>query len=149
MIPDNFEKKAITFLLAALAVLMLAEALCRHLRPAAAPAVLKLAAACLAWMVSLGMARVAALGAHIRMSFLGGVVSAACRDRLSRFADLTFLLFAVSTFAAGSVALFLSLRYERLPSHPLVYAAIPAGSLLAIVRLIGRLRRSGGGGEAA
>lgn len=146
-IPDDLEKRLTILLLAAIALLMLAQALCRHLLPWAAAWQLKAAAGCLAWLISLGMAGAAAQGTHIRMPFLAGLVPPAGRARLARFADLAFLLFALCTLAAGCVALYLSLGREQLPSHPIVYAAIPAGSLLAVVRLIGRLKTPRGGGE--
>ena len=145
-IPDTFEKTAISVLLAALATLMLIAAFCRHLIPDYHPAVLKTASGTLAWMAFLGMARAAALGLHVRVSILEDAVSTWSRRRLALVADIVFLVFAIVTFAVGCVVFWLSLARDGLPGHPLIYAALPAGSLLTVVRLWERLHAAEGTG---
>lgn len=139
----NLEKNLIAALLAAIALCMLAAAVCRHLRPDWHEWPLKAAGGCLAWMASVGMARAALLGAHVKVSFFQALLPAAWRDRLARFADAAFLLFAVASLGVGCIVLALSLGDGAVRGHPLVYAAIPAGSLLTILRLVERLRQGG------
>jgi TRAP-type C4-dicarboxylate transport system permease small subunit len=146
-IGENLEKNLIELSLAAIAVFMLAEALCRHLAPGIHAWPLKAAGGCLAWMASLGIARAAALGLHVKMAVLPLVLAEKGRRRLERLADAVFLLFSLVSLAAGCVVLVRSILRPDSPGHPLVYAAIPVGSALSILRLWERLRRGEAGGR--
>lgn len=146
---ENLEKRLLSLFLTAIAFFMLAEAFCRHVLPGVHVWPLKAAGGCLAWMASLGIARAAATGAHVRITVLPLVVSPSGRRRLEHFADAVFLLFSLVSLAAGVVVLARSLARPDSPGHPLVYAAIPAGSVLSIIRLWERLRRGGADGEAS
>lgn len=143
ILPDNLEKDCISALLAAIVVSMLAEAFCRHLLPGFHDWPLRAAGGCLAWMASLGMARAAALGLHIRVAFIEGMVAPRRRLLLSRIANAAFLIFSLVSLVVGCLVFFRSLTRANLPSHPLVYAAIPVGSLLTVIRLLERLLSPG------
>lgn len=138
---DNLEKNGLAILLAAMGLCMLAAACCRHLYPALHPFALRAAAGCLTWLASLGMARAAALGLHTRVSFIEDFVSPAAKRRLNEIADVGFLVFAAFSFAVGCVALRGGLAPPHAAERPFVLAAIPVGSLLAIIRLVQRIRK--------
>lgn len=137
---ENFEKNLVSGLHACLALLMLAAAVCRHLVPPWHPPLLRTAGGCLAWLASLGMARAAVLGMHIKVSFLRELLPERDKPRLRRFADVVFLLFTVVSFGVGCLVFVLSFTRDAIPGHPLSYAAIPAGSALTAFRLQERLR---------
>lgn len=141
----SFEKTAIAALLALLVPIMLAAALCRHLAPQLHPPVLAAAAACLAWLSSLGMAHAAAENAHIQIPVLKNCVSKKNGRRLETAADCAFLLFSLASLVIGLVVLRRSLAPAGLPGHPVIYASIPAGSALTVFRLLQRLRGNGTG----
>lgn len=145
ILPESLEKHLIAVLLAAIVLIMLIEAACRHLWPEVQVYPLKVAGGCLAWMASLGMSRAASLGAHIRVSFVEMYVNDQNRRRLSRIADIAFFIFTVVSLVVGCLVLYRSLVRENIPSHPIVYAAIPAGSILTMIRLVERLRAPSGG----
>lgn len=145
---SNFEKNAISLLLAIIALLMLVEAFCRHFAPGLQGYPIKTAGGCLAWMASLGMSEAAAAGKHVKVSFLTNILGVGDRLRLAVFADLVFLLFSAASFGLGCFVLVRSLARNNPPSHPLVYAAIPVGSVLTMYRLVQRLRKGNGEDEA-
>lgn len=147
LLPDNLEKHLASLFLAAIVPLMLLEAAARHLMPQYQLLPLKAAGGCLAWMASLGMARAAATGVHVKVGFVADMLAAPGRRRLSRFADAAFLLFAGASFGIGCFVLARSLTQQLAAGHPLIYAAIPVGSLLAAVRLRQRLRAGGSKGN--
>jgi TRAP-type C4-dicarboxylate transport system permease small subunit len=138
-LPENLERDAIAALLAALLVLMLAAGVMRQLNPVWEGYLLRLASACLAWLVSLGMARAAALGTHIKTLSLVPLAPEARRRGLFRLADMVFFAFSLATLAIGCLVFCLALG-RGFPGHPLVYAAPPAGSLLTMLRIYGRRR---------
>lgn len=140
ILPENLEKDLIVVLLAAIVFFMLSEAFCRHMWPGTYAWPVKAAGGCLAWMASLGMSRAAALGAHIRVAFVAAMSRARTRRTLALISDLAYLVFSVVSFVVGCVVFFRSLTRDNLPSHPLIYAAIPVGSILTIARLVERLR---------
>ena len=141
-LPDNLEKNLVSVLLAVLVPTMLAAALCRHLLPDLHAHVLKFAAGCLAWLASLGMARAATLGLHVRVSVLADAASDAARRRLATAADFVFLLFALFSYALGAIA-FVGSLVREIPGHPLIHAAIPVGSALTAYRLVQNRRARG------
>lgn len=150
LLPDDFEKKLASALLVAIVFLMLFKVFSRHVFPGAGDGngYLRAAGVCMAWMVSLGMARAAFLGLHLKISvselFLPGRVV----RRLDMFADLLFLAFAVFLLAVGIVVLYLVLTLREPSLDLAVYAAIPFGSALTIVRLLERLVAGGNRKEA-
>lgn len=141
-LPHALEKYAIRLLLAAIAMLMLISPVVRRVWPGAAFQPLRLAADCLAWLISFGMARGASLGVHDRVVFLARRLGEGARRRLSLFADLAFLLFALTVLAAGVIAFARAWQGDgALAGCPLwVLAAAPTGAVLTIVRLAERLR---------
>ncbi len=142
---ERTEKFCLSALLSAIMILMLLEAGRRHLFPASEPWTVRAAAGCLAWLVSLGMARAAALGLHIRVSCIDTFVSPTTRHRFSQFADIVFLFFCLASCMVGLVVLYRSFYRPDLTSSPVVYAAIPAGSILTSWRLVHRLLMNDGG----
>lgn len=138
--PENLEKNLIVVLLGAIVFFMLCEAFCRHLWPGTYAWPVKAAGGCLAWMASLGMARAAALGLHIRVSFVEGLCGDRGKRLLSRISDIAYLAFSLVSLAVGCVVFARSLTRANLPSHPAVFLAIPVGSVLTILRLLERLR---------
>lgn len=139
-IPENFEKIIIAFLLAALVVLMLAAAACRHLWPEFHRHPLNAAAACLAWMACVGMARAAYLGTHVKVAVLEGLVGVRSRVRLRILADAMFFLFALLAFGVGVAVVVDALRHPSPSSHPFICASVPFGAALTMLRLTERLR---------
>lgn len=137
----DFEKNLLACLLAAMGLCMLAAAACRHLAPEWHPATLQAAAGCLTWLASLGMARAAGLGLHTRVSFIEELVSPRVKRRLNTVADIVFVLFSLVSLLVGLAAVAASFSPQYQPhGHPLIYAAIPIGSALTIVRLMQRIR---------
>ncbi|MCD8349367.1 MAG: TRAP transporter small permease subunit [Planctomycetaceae bacterium] len=145
----DWEKHLLAGLLAAIAVNMLAAAVTRHCFPAWQALPLKLAAGCLTWLASIGMARAAALGTHTRVSFIEDMAMPQTVDRLRTIADIAFLAFSLCSFAYGCVVFAASIARPGGPGHPLIYAAIPIGSALTAVRLVQRLRARLGKVETA
>lgn len=139
-ISENFEKRLVAALLAALVVFMLAAALCRHLAPEWNAYPLRASAGCLAWLGSLGMARAASLGIHVRVSVLENTASIRNRKRLHILADALFFLFAFAMLVVGLIVFIAAVRHPSPMAHPLICASIPAGSLLTMLRLAERLR---------
>lgn len=147
-IPDNLERNILLVLLPAMAVLMLAAAFYRHLFPSLPNAPLAAAGGCLTWISSFGMARAAARGLHIRVTVAEAAASEKTKKRLAILADAAFLLFAAFTFIIGCAVLVASARHPESPGHPLVYAALPLGSVVTMIRLVHRLRHAFGEPEA-
>ncbi|MCC8190739.1 MAG: TRAP transporter small permease subunit [Planctomycetes bacterium] len=139
-LPDQLEERLASGFLVALLACMLAEAIRRHRWPALEPVPLRAACGCLVWMASMGMAQAAADGKHIRVRHLPPLVGDTRRRQFSFFADLVFFLFAFLSCIAGSAALQYVLAGGSVASHPLVYAAIPVGSVFTMIRLYHRLR---------
>ena len=139
-LPDNLEKNAISVLLGIMASLMITAAFCRHLLPEWRHLPLAAAGGCLTWIASLGMARAAALGLHVRMSVLERAVDRDNRRRLTVFSDGAFMIFAAFTLVVGCAVLASSFINQRSPAHPLVYTALPVGSILTMIRLVRRMR---------
>ncbi len=136
----DWEKHLLSGLLAAIAVCMLAAAVTRHCFPAWQTVPLRLAAGCLTWLASVGMARAAGLGTHTRVSFIEDLSTPRTVNRLHTVADLAFLAFSLCSFAYGCIVFAASIARPGGPGHPLIYAAIPIGSALTAVRLVQRLR---------
>lgn len=146
-LPEDLEKDLSSVLFVAIVFFMLFKVCYRHLVPDAGNWPLRGAGICLAWMASIGMARGAALGLHLKavateLFFPGRVVR-----RLDVFADLAFLAFAVFLLVVGTLAFFLALTTPERSIHLLTYAAIPVGSTLTVIRLLERLLAGGDGKE--
>ncbi len=137
------EDACLTALISALVILMLIEAARRHFFPGSSPWSIRAAAGCLAWLVSIGMAKAASVGAHIRVACIDSMVSPTVRRRLSQFADIVFLLFCLASFMVGTAVLYRSLLRTDPFTNRIIYAAIPAGSALTILRLLQRLVKNG------
>lgn len=145
---DTIETRILPVMLSMLVILMLAAAVGRHLLPDAHGHILRLASGCLAWTASLGMARAAAAGVHVRISVVADAVSPEVRLRLSLIADGIFLLFSLATLLIGCYVLAVSLARADLPGHPSIYASLPVGGGLTALRLVQRIRRVLRGGGA-
>lgn len=139
-LPENFEKNVMAFLLVILVAAMLAAPAARHLSPRHHPFILNLAAGCLAWIASIGMARAAYLGLHARVSVTEGLVSPNKRRQLHTLADTVFIIFAMLAFALGVAVVAEAVRHPSPTSHPFIYASLPTGAALTVVRLVRRIR---------
>lgn len=148
LLPDNFEKNAISILLAVMAAFMIAAAVCRHLWPQWRHLPLSAAGCCLTWIASLGMARAAALGLHVRAGFIEKFARDKTRRRLGILSDAAFLVFAALTFAIGCAVLAVSLEKNGMSARIFVHGALPCGSVLTMGRLVRRIRTAFGEGGA-
>lgn len=68
-------------------------------------------------------------------------MSPRAKRRLNTVADIVFILFSIVSLLVGCAAVAASFSKQYQPhGHPLIYAAIPLGSALTIVRLVQRIR---------
>ncbi|MCC8179790.1 MAG: TRAP transporter small permease subunit [Planctomycetes bacterium] len=133
----DWDSWLIACLLTALAALMLGEAARRHLWPDSPAWTVKAASGCLAWLVSIGMAKAAESRLHIRVGSLLPLLPESWRGRAGIFGDSMFLFFCLASFVIGCVVLFRA--FDRSIPDALVCLAIPVGSALTMYRLVERL----------
>ncbi|MCD7898139.1 MAG: hypothetical protein LUG50_15945 [Planctomycetaceae bacterium] len=134
------ERRALVVLLILLVPLMLVAAACRHLAPEYHHIPLRAAAGCLTWLVSFGMSLAAATGIHTRVTCCVDRAGPEAAGRCRAVADWSFILLAVLSFAIGVLVVATNLSRHGANFGAVVYAAIPAGSLLTIHRLAERRR---------
>ncbi|MCC8167514.1 MAG: hypothetical protein LIQ31_15590 [Planctomycetes bacterium] len=136
----RLERRILVGLLTLLVPLMVVAAACRHLAPEYHYIPLRAAAGCLTWLVSFGMSLAAATGIHTRVTWCVAAAGPDVARRCQAVADWCFMLFAALSGAIGVVVVATNASRHGLGAGPVIYAAIPLGSLLTIYRLAERRR---------
>ncbi len=145
----GLERRVLVALLTLLVPLMLVAAACRHLAPEYHHIPLRAAAGCLTWLVSFGMSLAAATGIHTRVTCCVERAGAETVRKCEAVADWCFMLFAALSFVIGALVVAANVSRHGIGVGPVVYAAIPLGSLLTMYRLAGRRREARGRGVAS
>ncbi len=141
-IPDDLEDDLLIIALVGLVVCLFLSAIARHWFPGYHPDLIEASAVCLTWITTLGASRAAAHGLHVRIAYIADLAPPGPRRRMELFADAVTLLVAVGLFALSCVLAHYSLTHPAPRGHPLVYASMPVGMGLMMLRLSQRIART-------
>lgn len=141
VLPEDLEEDLLIVVVLGLIACLFLSAIARHWAPRYHSDLLQASAACLTWITTLGTARAAALGIHVRIMFTAELAQPGLRWRMELFADVVMLLASLGIFAVGCAMVHYSLTHPVPRGHPLVHAAVPVGMGLTIVRLCQRIAR--------